>query len=91
MSLAINTGGRLELYARKLFFSDCSATTSGFKLLYSLNISGNKPFQRLQSRNLILILYYVIVKEKDRFLSSLTGIANYPSQWEIANLQYMKK
>lgn len=68
MSLAINTGGRLELYARKqAFFSDCSATTSGCKLLYSLNISGNKPFQRLQNRNLILILYYVIVKEQNRF------------------------
>lgn len=70
MSLAINTGGRLELYARKQqFFSDCSATTSGYKLLHSLNISGNKPFQQLQSSNSILILYYALVKEKNRFLS----------------------
>lgn len=68
MSLAFNTGGRLELYTRKqAFFSDCSPTTSGCKLLYSLNVSGNKPFQRLQNRNLIPILYYVIVKEKNRF------------------------
>jgi hypothetical protein len=48
-------------------FSECSVATSGCKLLYSLNISGNKPFSQAQSRNLILILYYVLVKEKNRF------------------------
>lgn len=63
-------GGRLELYARKQpFFSDSSATASGYNLLYSLNISGNKLLQQLQNRNLILILYYVLVKEKNRLLS----------------------
>lgn len=48
MSLAINTGRKLELYARKqLSFVNCSTTTPGYKLLYTLNISGNKPFQQL--------------------------------------------
>lgn len=63
MSLAINVGERLELYARKQpFFSNCRATISGYKLLNSLNISGNTPFQWLQNRKFLLILYYVLVK-----------------------------
>lgn len=71
MSQAINMGGRLELYARKqLFFRHCcSTTTSGYKLLYSVNISGNKPLQWLQNRKWILILYYALVKKKNRSLS----------------------
>lgn len=87
MSLVINMGEKLELYARKPpFYSNCSATASEYKLLNSLNISGNKPFQWLQNRNFILILYYVLVSLKKRFLNSFTGIANYLSQQEIVNL-----
>lgn len=67
MSLVINTGEKLELYARKPpFYSNCSATASEYKLLNSLNISGNKPFQWLQNRNFILILYYVLVSLKKK-------------------------
>lgn len=89
MSLVFNMGGMSELHVQKQpFFSDYSATTSGYKLSYSLSVSGNKPFPQLQKRNLILILYYVLAKEKHRFFffSWLTGIANYPSQWEITNI-----
>lgn len=67
MSLVFNMGGMSELHVQKQpFFRDYSATTSGYKLSYSLSVSGNKPFPQLQKRNLILILYYVLAKEKHR-------------------------